>query len=305
MKIPLISVLMSVYNGERFLNDAIASILGQTYEHFEFIIIDDSSSDKTPKILLEYSQNDDRIRVIHNRENIGLTRSLIKAADISKGEYLARQDADDISLPQRLKKQINFLEHNPSFGAVGTCAKVVDSEGEFIKNANVPTSWFMTKQILKFGNCFLHGSMMFKKEDYMKAGGYRSAFKVGQDFDLWLRISARKKIINLDERLYHWRDTGNNISIMKTEPQFKIGALALYDHRHNQSLKLDNDFDVDSFIKDLRAEERKKYDLCLRDLCLRHGNINMAKKYLGPGFTNNILITLAAIAFSVLRMSRR
>jgi len=301
---PLISAVMSVYNGERFVGEAIGSILSQTYPDLELLIVDDGSTDRSLEIIETYAKKDDRVRVIKNNANEGLTKSLIKAIGNAKGMYLARQDADDISLPQRLERQLDFLEKHPSCGAVGTAARIIDSEGNFIKNASVPGSWFMIRQILRFGNCFLHGSMMFRKDAYVNAGGYRAAFRVGQDFDLWLRISKNRELANLGERLYCWRKTEGNISSMQTEPQFKIGALALYDHRHNKHLALDSSFEINDFINSFSRDERIKYDLCLRDLCLRHGNIAMAKKHLDHGMVNSILIMLAALIFSMVRLNR-
>jgi glycosyltransferase EpsE len=302
---PEVSVLMAVYNGEPFVRGAIEGILNQTYRNFELLITDDCSTDRSLCIIEEYAGKDERIRIIKNSNNEGLTRSLINAVSEANGEYIARQDADDVSMPQRLEKQISFLKRNSEYGAVGTSAEIIGKEGSQRKNANVPKTWFMVRQILKFGNCFLHGSMMFRKEDYVKAGGYRKAFSLGQDYDLWLRISKAKKLKNLGEMLYRWRDTGDNISSMKTDPQFKIGALALYDYRFDVHLELDDDFEIDNHINGLNATERHRFDSCLRDLCLRHGNIEMAKKYINHGLINKTLVFLAAAAFGVLRAVKK
>ena len=299
--LPEISVLMPVYNGGDFVSEAIASILDQTFDNIELIAVDDASTDGSLKILEDYSKKDGRIKVIKNKENMGLTRSLIRAVGMADGKYIARQDSDDISLPQRLEKQLGFLKHNPSYGAIGTSAHIIDKNGDIIKNANVPNTWFMTKQILRFGNCFVHGSMMIRKDVYLRAGGYREAFSVGQDFDLWLRISRLAKLKNLRERLYQWRETGDNISLVKTDIQFKTGALALYDHRYDKHLELDNNFEIDAFINDLDKTERKKYDSCLRLLCLRHGNVNTAQKYLEDSLLNRSLLAITGTAFKVLR----
>ena len=299
--IPEISILMPVYNGEAFVSEAVRSILDQTFRNVELITVDDASTDGSLKILEDHSKKDARIKLVKNKENIGLTRSLIRAAAIAEGRYIARQDADDISLPQRLERQLGFLEHNPSYGAVGTSALVIDKNGDVIRNANVPTTWFMTRQILRFGNCFVHGSMMIRKDIYLQARGYREAFSVGQDFDLWLRISGLAKLKNLEERLYQWRETGGNISLMKTDVQFKTGALALYGHRYNKHLGPDKDFEIDHFINGLSKVEKKKYDSCLRLLCLRHGNVATARKYLEDSLINRFLLTITGTAFKLLR----
>lgn len=299
--VPEISILMPVYNGEAFVSRAVVSILEQTFEDIELIAVDDASTDGSLKILEDYSGKDSRIKIIKNKENMGLTRSLVKAAGIAEGEYIVRQDSDDISLPQRLGKQLGFMKQNPSYGAIGTSAHIIDKNGDIIKNANVPNTWFMTKQILRFGNCFVHGSMMIRKDVYLRAGGYREAFSVGQDFDLWLRISRLAKLKNLRERLYQWRETGDNISLVKTDIQFKAGALALYDHRYNKHLEPDEDFEIDHFINSLSKTERKKYDSCLRLLCLRHGNLITARKYLEESLINRSLLAITETAFKLLR----
>jgi len=115
---PKISVIMSVYNGEKYLREAIESILNQTFRDFEFIIINDGSTDKTSEILSSY--NDPRIVIINNKRNIGLTKSLNKGLKMVKGEYIARQDADDVSLPERLERMVNFLDMNRDVGLLGS-----------------------------------------------------------------------------------------------------------------------------------------------------------------------------------------
>ena len=111
---------MSVYNGERYLRPAVESILNQSYPDFEFIVIDDGSADNSRNILAEYAVQDSRLRIIPNETNLGLTRSLNKAIGLAHGRYLGRQDADDISLPQRLERQVAFLNAHPEVGLVGT-----------------------------------------------------------------------------------------------------------------------------------------------------------------------------------------
>jgi|Deesub1362A_J573_1020465.scaffolds.fasta_scaffold00600_5 glycosyltransferase involved in cell wall biosynthesis len=305
MKNPTVSVIMSVYNGEKYLRQAIESILNQTFSDFEFIIVDDGSTDKTPEILKDYAKKDLRLKIVKNRKRIGLTKSLNEAIKQAKGKYIARQDADDISLPERLEKQITFLEKNPSYGAVGTSAAIIDKNGRIIKKAMVPKSWLVIKQILKFGNCFVHGSMMFKKQDYIKAGGYRTPFALAQDFDLWLRMSKIKKMKNLRECLYLWRKTESGLSAIKTDIQFKIGALALYEHKYHKSLKLNDRFKVDDYISKLEVDERRKYYKCLANLYLRHGNIKMAEKYYSAqNLSDKIFLHMMKLIIKAVKLRR-
>lgn len=140
---PKVSVVMSVYNGEKYLPETIDSILNQTFKDFEFIIINDGSTDKTAKILTSY--DDPRIRIF-NQENMGLTKSLNRAISLAKGEYIARMDADDISYPERLKKQVDYLNKNPDIGLVGSKYIRIDKRGRKIDEINVPIG---TDNILK------------------------------------------------------------------------------------------------------------------------------------------------------------
>src|SRR5687768_10604451 len=130
--LPSISVLMSVYNGARYLSQSIESILAQTFSDFEFIIIDDCSSDSTPQILNEYARQDSRIRIIRNSENKGLTASLNIGLTQAQGRYIARQDADDISLPQRFEKQIHYLEAHPETIVVSSNIGIIDNTGQYL-----------------------------------------------------------------------------------------------------------------------------------------------------------------------------
>ena len=132
IKTPKITVLMPVYNGEKYLKESIESILKQTFRDFEFLIINDTSTDESEKIIRSFK--DSRIKLIKNEKNIGLTKSLNKGLDLAKGEYMARMDADDISLPKRLEIQVAFMDKNPKIGVIGAWAKVIgESNKKYIK----------------------------------------------------------------------------------------------------------------------------------------------------------------------------
>lgn len=210
---------MSVYNGERYLREAIESILGQTFKDFEFIIIDDGSTDSSKDIILYYK--DPRIRLIENKKNICLTKSLNKGIKAAQGEYIARMDADDISLPKRLKKQIDFLDEHKDVGVLGTTFYHIDNEGKIIFTKIVPLkNDIIQKELLK-KNCFAHGSIMMRKDILEKVGGYREQIKYSQDYDLFLRIAKHCKMANLEEALYKWRLHEDTVSISKRKTQKK------------------------------------------------------------------------------------
>jgi len=212
MKRPKITVLMSVYNGEEYLKKAIESILNQTFVDFEFLIIDDGSTDETAKILKGYKNKDKRIKIVTNKKNIGLTKSLNKGLKLARGKYIARMDADDISNFQRLEKQKKYLDQHPKVLAVGSNTKVINENDKTI-SANrwqqSPESIYYT---LTFYTCLFHSSLMLRKNSLIKSGGYNVKFPVSQDTELLYRLSRKGKIAFLEEILIKWRKTGNNIS---------------------------------------------------------------------------------------------
>jgi glycosyltransferase involved in cell wall biosynthesis len=222
---PKVTVLMSVYNGKKYLREAIDSILGQTFTDFEFLIIDDGSTDSSADIIRSYS--DPRVRFIRNEKNMGLTRSLNKGIRLATGEYIARQDADDISLPERLEKQVRFLDQNKDVGLVGTYFFMINEAGKTICVWNRLPEGIDLKKILLKGNPFGHGSVMFRAECIEKVGPYREEFKSVQDYDLWLRISEVYDVANIPEPLYKWRFHSKSISASGNIKQAKYASVSI------------------------------------------------------------------------------
>ncbi|WP_207168638.1 glycosyltransferase [Thiocystis violacea] len=215
---------MSVHNGERFLREAVNSILNQTFTDFEFLIFDDCSTDSTLKILQSY--DDPRIQIIINEENIGLTESLNKGLALARSDLIARMDADDISLPNRFEKQVNFLQDKPQIAAVGTWKELIDESGYCFFQEKLPTDPEKIHYALLIGNCFAHPSMMFRHDAVIKVGGYQNrAGKYAQDYDLWLRLSHYYSLANLPEFLVQYRVHSDQVSTKKLRMQTKM---ALY-----------------------------------------------------------------------------
>lgn len=187
---------MSVYNGERFLAEAVDSILGQTFTDFEFIIIDDGSTDKTTSILAEYAKRDPRVRVI-SQENKGRTASLNIGIGLAKGKYIARMDPDDISLPDRLQQQAHFMELRPGVGLLGGGVELVGAERRRIRTFQPPLGDAEIRVALRTCNPFFHPVVMMRKGAILAARGYRSAFRETEDYDLFLRIAERDEVANL------------------------------------------------------------------------------------------------------------
>jgi len=211
---------MSVYNGEKYLREAIDSILNQTFGDFEFIIVNDGSTDKTEDILDEYAKKDSRIRIIKNEKNIGLTKSLNKVIRVAKGKYIARMDADDISLPERLRKQIDFLEKNSEIGLLGTGYYEINDNKIIGEKYFLTTDEKLRKILIKY-NPFFHASVMVRKSIIQEVGIYEEHLARAQDYGLWFRIAAKTKIANLSELLMKRRYNFENISIKNENEQLE------------------------------------------------------------------------------------
>ena len=216
---PLISILMSAYNAEQTIKSAIDSILQQTLEAIELIVINDGSTDATQEILADYS--DTRLVVI-NQHNCGLTKSLIHAASLAKGKYLARQDADDTSFPNRLEKQFHYLENHPEIALLGTASQQVDSENAPLGEIIFPSTYQELRKGLSDRNQFVHGSIVMRKTAYEAVGGYRGAFRYSQDYDLFLRIAEQFQVENLSELLYRSGHNLNMVSLTHKEDQVNL-----------------------------------------------------------------------------------
>jgi len=213
---------MSVYNGGSFLHEAINSILNQTFEDFEFIIINDGSQDDTQSILGSYK--DSRIRII-NQVNIGLTASLNNAIKLANGEYIARMDADDISLPERLAKQVQWLDQRDDYCAITSKVLCIDQKGQPLKSWSADQSATTAGEIRKTlprVNCIAHPSVMIRNAILQKYQ-YSPIQKCSQDYDLWLRLHADGlKIGKIDQELVKLRIHSNSITAMTVQ---NLGAL--------------------------------------------------------------------------------
>lgn len=198
---PTVSVVMSVYNGACFLRQAVESILAQTLADLEFIIVDDASTDDTPRIL--DSIRDPRILRLANGRNLGLTRSLNRALRASSGHYIARQDADDWSFPERLERQVAHLEGNPRIGLVGTASRWIDAAGAAVRDWYPETDPMRIQTMLLHSIPFLHGTFLFRSACLADLdGGYDESIPVAQDCDLLLRLSESWDLANLPAVLY-------------------------------------------------------------------------------------------------------
>lgn len=205
MSNPEISVIFPAHNAERYLPEAIESILFQTFHNFELIIVDDGSTDNTRSIVEEYAKKDSRINPLFNERNLGIVESLNKAIKLSRGKYIARMDHDDISLPERLETQVRFLEEHPEIAAVGSNVILIDNKGDAIGVRKVPET---PEEILKgivLGNQIVHPTVMLRREVFDVVGNYKKVLHA-EDYHLWIEmIKKGLKLYNLQTPLIKYR----------------------------------------------------------------------------------------------------
>jgi len=231
---PIVSVIMSVYNSEEYLMESIDSILNQTFENYEFIIIDDGSTDNSAKII--QTSKDRRIRLLRNHKNIGLPLSLNKAIKLSRGQYIARMDADDIAPPYRLERQVNYLYSNSHVDILGGQVVSIDINGVRIKNSNKPLKSSQINKAAEFSCPLNHPTYMVKKEIYEELDGYREIFTYGQDYDFILRAIDRGFVIkNMPDILLYYRIYPGSQSIEKRRKQLFLTRHAIKLHHQRLS----------------------------------------------------------------------
>jgi len=213
---PKISVILPVFNAQSYLRESIDSILSQSFQDFELIIINDGSTDQSLSIMKSYT--DPRIRIIH-QANAGLPISLNRGIAIAQGQYLARQDADDISLPERFSKQVAYLDANPQCALLGTWAQILVENALTERSLSHPHLNGDIQLKLPFFNCFVHSSVMIRKSILKNSGVYPEDPEKfpPEDYDLWLRIARNAEVANLPEMLLHYREVPSSISRTKLE----------------------------------------------------------------------------------------
>lgn len=209
LNMPKISVIMPVYNGGKYLKAAVQSVLDQTYKDFEFIILDDGSLDNSLSIVENFS--DERIKFVKLNHR-GIVTALNKGLEISKSEYIVRVDADDLSLPDRFEKLLNYMEENKQIAVCGSWAISIDDEGKVIGEMKYPPMQY--KDIKKYSllhNPFIHPSVIFRKEVVLGVGGYRN-FKHNEDYELWTRVLSKNSGHNVPEFLLKYRIHSDQIT---------------------------------------------------------------------------------------------
>jgi glycosyltransferase involved in cell wall biosynthesis len=204
---PRVSVVMTVYNAERYLREAVESILNQTFGDFEFIVVNDGSTDGSRRILEEYARRDGRIRLV-SRPNTGIVAAANEGIAAARGEYLARMDADDVSLPRRFEKQVAYLDAHPECVIVGSRVLSTDPHGiPVAPSEHALTHEEIDAQLMTAtgGWALLQPATMMRLDAVRAVGGYRGKYNISEDHDLFLRLAERGKVANLPEVLFHYR----------------------------------------------------------------------------------------------------
>lgn len=217
MSVPLVSVIMTVYNCEKYLKESLESIFYQTFKDFEIIFYDDASTDKTWQLAVELLKNSNCVfRMRHGKENVGCGEGRNRATKEARGKYIAIQDADDMSFQTRLKKEVDFLEENDDIFCVGAWADKMEEDGKFIELMTYPLATheeIYEDIFVKQHNNIIDPSSMYKREDFNELGGYDSKWRLVPDFNLWARASkVGLKFANLQEVLVHYRQHPNSVT---------------------------------------------------------------------------------------------
>ncbi|KKU87481.1 MAG: Glycosyltransferase [Candidatus Beckwithbacteria bacterium GW2011_GWC2_47_9] len=217
---PSLSVVMAVYNQAETLNPAVKSILEQSFPDFALVIVDDHSTDETPELLRQWRLKDKRVKVITNSRHLGLTKSLNVGLKQAKTRFIARMDGDDVAMPERLKRQRDYLLSHPKIGLLGTAVRLIDEAGKPLRVKQLPSSPETIRQSILSGCPFIHPTWMLRKSVLDEVGVYNEAFSYAQDYDLALRIVSRFLTANLLDPLLNYRvNSGETISLKHLKQQ--------------------------------------------------------------------------------------
>jgi glycosyltransferase involved in cell wall biosynthesis len=251
----LISVIMPVYNRENYLDDSIQSILKQSYSNFEFIIIDDCSTDGSKNKIKSYVKKDKRIIFLENKKNICAAKSFKKGFNIAKGAFIARMDSDDISHKDRFKKQMRLFLSWPQLSVLGTGANIINSRGQLISKKLMPFDYYSVSKILKYSVPVFNPSVMIRASAFKIAGFLDHNMEPADDLELWLRFFSKKLIItNLQECLIDYRIHDNNLSSQRFSEQLSKTFFAL--NKYNNYFQNQKKPDIEKKIVDFTKKKK-------------------------------------------------
>lgn len=239
----LVSVVMSNWNGSQYLRESIESMLNQSYRDFEYLLLDDGSTDSSKDIIREYAAKDPRIVMVLADQNVGLTRTLNKGIAMAKGKYIVRMDSDDVSELTRIEKQVSFMEkpENARVGVCGSYCSIIDKAGKQVAVKKFPTTDQEIRKAIWYRNPIQHSSAIIRKEAIVAVGDYHEEFLQSEDFELWLRIGTKYEFRNIPEVLLRYRIHGENIVLKKQKRMIyqilKARRMAYRDYGYSMSAK--------------------------------------------------------------------
>ena len=250
---PKLSVITPVYNREKYLPECIDSILNQTFKDFEFILIDDHSTDGSLKIIKEYESKDNRVKFLSNKLNLGATKSFNNGLNISVGKYIARMDSDDISMPERFQKQIDLFENWTELEVLGTGAILINGDGVEIGRKKFPSDYKKIKKILMSGVPVFDPSVIIRSETLKQIGGFDNRLAPADDYHLWLSLFKNKKIIsNLNDYLIKYRIHDSNLSKLQLSEQLKKTYIAKKIYESN--------LPTDDYLKQNKSDQLNEFE---------------------------------------------
>jgi glycosyltransferase involved in cell wall biosynthesis len=275
-KVPEVSVVMPVYNTERYLVPALESVLQQSFTDFEFIILDDGSTDSSVHIIQQYAENDERIRFFP-LEHRGYVSLLRRGLNHCRGEFVARMDSDDISMPDRFEKQVNYLREHPDCVALGSRVVLIDPFGSPMENPPHKTAHPEIEQELLngVGWAMVHPTVMMRREPLMLAGGYREDLMVSEDLDLFLRLAEVGKLANLPDVLLQYRQHLQSVNYTKYEQQKSVKRQIVSDAYKRRSLPMPANWTFRERKLLPHPEQHRRWGWA----ALRAGNINVARRH--------------------------
>ncbi len=219
---PLVSILLPTYNDASHIVKSLESVLSQSYENWELIIIDDASTDNSNELINKTIENNSKVKYILNKENQGIVKSLNIGLKSANGSLIARIDGDDIwNDKNKLSKQVQFLIKNKNHILVGTFAQRIDESGKIIDNLTYPTDDDEIRKYILIENCFVHSSVLFRKKAAMELGAYSEDLKFAEDYDLWLRMGKIGKIANIPLSMVQYRYSNEGISQKNKKQQIQ------------------------------------------------------------------------------------
>ena len=278
-----VSIIMSVFNGEKYLNKAIDSILNQIYSDFEFIIINDRSTDKTHDILKSYT--DPRIRVV-NQNNMGLIQSLNRGIYLAIGEYIARQDADDISLPERIKEQVKIMDNDPKIVLLGSFCYLIDDNDDIKKIEKYPQTDTQIRWKMIFVNAFCHTSMMIRSKTIKNMNLFYSENDLhAEDYGLWSEVMKYGSCYNIDKPLVKYRAHPNQISNVHSNTQEYSALLITKKNIERMGIHIPN---LDAIRKLKCLEYEFPANLDYEDIIICKYYIQLLNNFLKEKYINKI-----------------